>query len=46
VVQSCRDQDGAGTFVVPDQPHEILSPKSVTNQRKGVIAGIQPRFVY
>jgi len=46
MVQSQRDQDGVGTFVVHNQLHEISNPQSVNNQRKDVIGGIQPRFVY
>jgi len=46
VVQSRRDQDGGGNSIILDQPHEILSPKSVTSQRKDVIKGIQPKFMY
>ncbi len=46
MVQSQKDQDGVGTFVVPDQLQEISSPKLVNNQRRDVTGGIQPRFVY
>jgi len=28
------------------QPHEILSPKLMTSQRRDVVRGIQPKFVY
>jgi hypothetical protein len=31
---------------VLNQPHEILSPKSMTSQRRDVARGIQPKFVY
>ncbi len=31
MVQSHKDQDGAGTFIIPNQPQEISSPKSVTS---------------
>jgi hypothetical protein len=46
MVQNRTNQDGVGTSLVPDQLHEISSPESVTNQRRGVIIGIQPKFVY
>ncbi len=46
MVQSHKDRDGARTFVVFDQPQEISSLESVTSQRKDVIGGIQPKFMY
>jgi hypothetical protein len=46
VVQSRKDQNGVGTFVILNQSQEILSPKSVINQRRDVTWGIQPMFVY
>jgi hypothetical protein len=46
MVQNHRDQDGVGTFVVFDKSHKISSPKLVINQRRDIIGGIQPRFVY
>ncbi len=46
VVQSCRDLDKAGNFVVPNQPQEISSPESVTSPQKDVTRCIQPKFVY
>jgi hypothetical protein len=46
VVQSQRDQDGAWTSVVPNQPHEISNIKFVNSQGRDVIRGIQPKFVY
>jgi hypothetical protein len=46
MVQSCRYQDGARISVVLDQPQEISSLKSVTNRKRDVTGGIQPRFVY
>jgi hypothetical protein len=46
VVQNRRDQDGARTSTIPNQPHEISSPKSVDSQGKDVTGGVQPRFVY
>jgi len=44
MVQSCRDQDKAGTFVVLDQLQEISNTELVTNQGKDIIGGIQPRL--
>jgi hypothetical protein len=41
-----RDQNRARTFVAPDQPSKILSPKLVTNQRRDITRGIQSKFVY
>jgi hypothetical protein len=41
VVQSCRNQDGTMTFVIPNQPHEISSPESMTNQGRDIIKSIQ-----
>jgi hypothetical protein len=46
VVQSWRNQDGVGTYAVPNQPHKISSPESVNSWRKDVTWGIQPKFVY
>ncbi len=46
VVQNQRDQDGARTFVVPDQPLKISSPESIISQGRNIIRGIQSRFVY
>jgi len=46
VVQSRKDQDKAGTFVVLDHSQEISSPESMTNLGRDVIGGIQPRFMY
>jgi hypothetical protein len=46
VVQNHRDQNGVGTSVVFDQPHEISSLKLVINQGRDIIGGTQPRFVY
>jgi len=46
MVQSCKNQNRAGTFVVLNQLQEILSPKSMTSQRRDVTWGIQPKFVY
>jgi hypothetical protein len=40
MVKSRRNQDGTRTFVVPDQPQEVSSPKLVTSQRKDVTIGI------
>jgi hypothetical protein len=40
VVQSRRDQDKVGTFVIHNQLQEISNPQSVNNQRKDVIGGI------
>jgi len=40
VVQSHKDQDGTWTFIVSNQPQEISSLKSVTNQGRDVIGGI------
>jgi hypothetical protein len=31
---------------MPNQPHEISSLESGNSQRRDVIRGIQPRFVY
>jgi hypothetical protein len=45
MVQSRREQDIVGTSIVLDQPHEISSPKSITNQGRDVTRGIQPKFV-
>jgi hypothetical protein len=41
VVESRRNQDGVGTFVVLHQPHGISSPKSVTNRKRDITGGIQ-----
>jgi hypothetical protein len=46
MVQSYRDQDKVGTFVVLDQLHEISNIELVTIQGKDIIGGIQPRFVH
>jgi hypothetical protein len=46
VVNSRRDQNRVRTSTILDQPHEISSPKSLTNRGKHVIGGIQPKFVY
>ncbi len=46
MVQSHRDQNEVGIFVVSNQSHEISSPELVTSQGKDVIRGIQPKFVY
>jgi len=40
VVQNRRDQNGAKTFVVPNQSQKISSPKSVTSRRRDVAKGI------
>jgi hypothetical protein len=46
MVQSHRNQDGAGTSAILDQLQGISSPKSVTSRGRDVIGGIQPMFVY
>jgi hypothetical protein len=46
MVQSRRNQDGVGTFVVPNQPQEISSMEFMISQRRDVTRGIQPKFVY
>jgi hypothetical protein len=46
VVQSGRDQNGVGIYIVPDQPQEISSQESMISQGKDVTRGIQPKFVY
>jgi len=46
MVQIRRNQDGVRAFEVFDQMQEISSLKSLTNQRRDVIGGIQPMFMY
>jgi hypothetical protein len=46
MVQSRRNQDGVGIFVVPNQPQEISSLELMISQRRDVTRGIQPKFVY
>jgi hypothetical protein len=46
MVQIRRNQDGARTSKVFDKMQEISSLESLTNQRRDVIGGIQPMFVY
>jgi hypothetical protein len=46
MVQSCKDQNKAGTSIVFDHPREISSLELMTNQRKNVTITIQPKFVY
>ncbi len=45
MVQSWRDQNEAGTSVIPDQLWEISSPESMISQGKYIIGGIWSRFV-
>jgi hypothetical protein len=40
MVQSRKDQNGTRTFIVPNQPQEILSLELVTSRRRDVTRGI------
>ncbi len=46
VVKSRRNQNGARTSLISNQPQEISSPELVTSQKRDVTRGIQPKFVY
>jgi hypothetical protein len=46
LIQSHRNQNGVGTFIIPNQLQEISSAKSMNNRGSDVTKGIQPKFVH
>jgi hypothetical protein len=46
MIQIQKNQDGTRTFEVFDQMQKISSLESLTNQKRDVIGGVQPMFVY
>jgi hypothetical protein len=46
MIQIQKNQDGTRTSEVFDQMQKISSLESLTNQKRDVIGGVQPMFVY